>query len=156
MGHQLAIFLATGFGVGYAPKAPGTLGSLIGVPFAIASQIYCESITEKWITLLLCLLLGWYVTHVAEKALGQHDDQRIVIDEIVGIITTLIFFEFNWWTVLAGFLLFRLFDIWKPGPIGTIDSQWPGSLGTFFDDILAGVFAAFSLHYILKLGVSIL
>ena len=137
---RLAIFLATGFGSGLSPKAPGTMGSVAAIPLIWATKTL---VNDNWLDqtgVLVCIyLVGMWSTHRTEMIWRTHDDGRIVIDEIAGMFTTLIWFPFELTTVMAGFALFRLFDIWKPGLIGTIDEKWPGAWGTFFDDVLAGI-----------------
>jgi phosphatidylglycerophosphatase A len=152
--QSFMIFLATGFGVGYSKKAPGTLGSLVGLPFAIALGYSDLTLVMKVVVLLIVTAFGFWVTAVAEKALGIHDDQRIVIDEVVGQMVTISLFTPTFLSVAVGFLLFRLFDIWKPGLIGYVDEKMPGAVGTFFDDILAGIAGAVCMYFIFKFGRS--
>lgn len=149
---RFMIYLATGLGVGNSPKAPGTFGSLVGLPFGYALAASSLDTNGRAVVMFLCVLFGLYVTYRAEKILGTHDDQRIVIDEIVGQIVAVGFFTPTIPILVAGFALFRLFDIWKPGPIGYIDERWPGAWGTFFDDILAGIVAAAVIAAYLQYG----
>ncbi len=149
---KLCVILATGFGVGYSKKAPGTLGSLIGIPLGILVSSNSMVFTDHLFAVLVLIFLGFIITVRAERVFNIHDDQRIVIDEIVGQALTIAFFEPSWIVVLVGFGLFRLFDIWKPGPIGYIDEHLPGAWGTFFDDILAGIFALGILYLFIRTG----
>jgi phosphatidylglycerophosphatase A len=142
------VFAATGFGVGHSKVAPGTLGSLVGIPFAFLLSSSSLSQASKAALLLLLLACFFLITARAEKILATHDDQRIVIDEVAGQMVTLVFFDPTFVNVIFGFFLFRLFDIWKPGPIGYIDERLPGAWGTFFDDIAAGGFACAVLYFI--------
>ncbi len=143
--NRLAIFIATGFGSGLAPKAPGTFGSAAALPLIwLFHQDQWTPIETLFWVLVVCII-GIWSTDVTEKAWNLHDDPRIVVDEFAGMFVTLAWFPFTVPNVIAGFLLFRLFDIWKPGPIGYIDEHGPGAWGTFFDDIVAGVFAALIL-----------
>ncbi len=139
---RLIVLLGTGFGTGYSKKAPGTLGSLVGLPLAYAISASSLNMVERGILVGALLVFGFYITAKTEQFFGGHDDQRIVIDEVIGQIVTIAFFEASFFIVVAGFALFRLFDIWKPGPIGYIDENLPGAWGTFFDDILAGIAGA--------------
>lgn len=150
---RLIVVLATGFGVGFSKKAPGTLGSLVGIPFAVALAAADVSLTMKCLILSAVILFGFYITARVERIWQTHDDQRIVIDEIVGQMIVLAWFPPNLVTVILGFALFRLFDIWKPGPIGWIDSKAPGAWGTFFDDVLAGIAGALVLYFIQQSGL---
>lgn len=92
----------------------------------------------------ICALGVWSIARV-EALWNTHDDGRIVIDEVAGMFLTLSWFPFDVLHVALGFALFRLFDIWKPGPVGYIDEKWPGAWGTFFDDVVAGAFAGICL-----------
>lgn len=147
---RLVLFLATGFGAGYAKKAPGTWGSVVGLPFAVLLA-HCDlSIAVKAVIMLIVVHLGFMITARTEAIWKTHDDQRIVIDEVVGQMVTLVWFPPSVLTTLIGFGLFRLFDIWKPGPIGWIDRDGPGAWGTFYDDIAAGAVGAailYGIHY---------
>lgn len=139
---RLAIGLATGFGAGYGPKAPGTFGTLVGLPFVWIIHSMDLSITSKMLCLIATCIIGYWSIFRVEQIWQRHDDPRIVIDEIAGIVFTLVWFDHSYLTYTLGFLFFRLFDIWKPGPIGYVDEHWPGAAGTFFDDIIAGLAAA--------------
>lgn len=143
-------FLAFGLGSGLSPVAPGTAGSLAALVPAIALAA-----VPLWAGLLLVALafvLGCYLCGQASRRLGVHDHGGIVWDEFVGLWLVLLFLPFDllWW--LAGFTLFRLFDIFKPWPIRWLDEKVEGGLGIMVDDILAAVYALM----ILKLGALIL
>ena len=90
--------------------------------------------------------MGVWLCGKASSDLGVHDHPGIVWDEFAGMFVTMIAVPVTWISVLAGFLLFRLFDIWKPWPIGLLDKRVSGGLGIMLDDILAGVFAAVVLQ----------
>lgn len=140
--NRLAVFIATGFGSGLAPKAPGTVGSLACIPLIwVFHQDQWTWLETVFLIILFCLI-GIWATARTEKIWGIHDDPRIVVDEFAGMFVTLAWFPFDLPYVISGFLLFRLFDIWKPGPIGYVDEHGPGAWGTFFDDVIAGAFAA--------------
>ena len=137
-------FLAFGLGSGAVPFAPGTFGTLAAIPF-------------YW--LMSELPLGWYLTVVAatfvwgvwlcdksSRDLGVHDHSGIVWDEFVGYWITMIAVPVDWIWALLGFILFRLFDILKPWPIGPVDRRVHGGLGIMLDDVLAGVMAAVVLQ----------
>lgn len=133
-------FLAFGFGSGLARKAPGTWGTLAGllfVPFLQALPLWAG----LSIIVLGTLFGVWLCGKVADD-LGVHDHGGIVWDEIVAIWLTLILLPAHWSWWLAGFLLFRLFDILKPWPISVLDRRLGGGLGIMLDDLLAAVFAA--------------
>ena len=140
---KCAVFVATGFGSGLAPKAPGTFGSMVAIPLLWASKsLIPDSLVTNILILIAVSTAGFWATHRTETLWGTHDDSRIVVDEIAGMFATLIWFPLTLETVIAGFVLFRIFDIWKPGPIGHIDENWHGAWGTFFDDVLAGAVSA--------------
>lgn len=132
--------------------APGTWGSLPGIPLAIGIHELVRSQTgEQWPALFftglaaVCLLLVpgcLSIIRRTEAHWGTHDDKRIVIDEVLGMVLTLVWFPPTPAVLVLGFALFRLFDIWKPWPVREIDQQWPGALGTLFDDVVAGLMAA--------------
>lgn len=97
-------------------------------------------------------ITSWLLIWHYEKKSNKHDDQQVVIDEIVGMMICLVGVPFNFRTFAAGFLIFRILDIAKPFPIGWIDRKVPGAAGTLFDDIVAGIIGWFFLHWILSMG----
>ena len=132
----VVLFLATGLFSGYSPFAPGTAGSLVGVlMFCLAhdSPFYLP------ITMAV-FLAGVPVAGRAEALFGQKDDKRIVIDEVAGQLIALYASPFALAPVACGFLLFRLFDIWKVWPIRRLE-EMPGGMGVMMDDVAAGIFA---------------
>lgn len=142
--------LAVAFPLGLAPKAPGTFGSLAGIPVGLFFFTYGHTLAQRiawpaWLvqTFLLSLLgvFSWWVIERTEKLWNTHDDGRIVIDEVLGQAIPLSFMAADWKVVLAAFVLFRFFDIVKPGPIGWADRKLPGAWGTLIDDVIAGIFA---------------
>jgi phosphatidylglycerophosphatase A len=144
----LAGILATAGGVGYAPIAPGTFGSAVGVAlFVVLSALHPLLFALTTATLFA---LGTWAADRAEDFFDKKDDGRIVIDEVVGQLLAL--FPLLWfanlagasWLALlgAGFLLFRLFDIWKPGPVAWAERHFEGGAGVMLDDVVAGALAA--------------
>lgn len=137
--NKTAIFLATGCYVGYIPFAPGTFGSLIGLPLCfLLAEI---QLSAAIIAALLIIALAIWISNVAEQALERKDPGCIVIDEIAGMAVTLIGLPLNLTTVTIGFILFRILDILKPFPIRILDKRLPGGLGIVADDVAAGIFA---------------
>lgn len=140
-------------GIGRLPKAPGTFGSVPGLAVGALLHTGAEMASESVLMqrtlilagLLAVTLVAYWAIDRTERTLGIHDDGRIVIDEVAGQALTVALFQPAVWTLLLGFALFRLFDIWKPGPIGWCDRTLPGALGTLLDDLLAGVCAALVL-----------
>lgn len=144
--------LATGFGSGLSPIMPGTMGSLAAIP--------CWYLLD-WLSLPLYLLavviacvIGFYLCHVTARDMGVHDHGSIVWDEFVGMWITLIAIPSNDWRWVAlGFILFRIFDIWKPWPISWFDKNIKGGAGIMIDDIVAGIVAAVILFLLGYYGV---
>ena len=145
---SVAGILATAGGVGYAPIAPGTFGSALGVAlFVPLSGLHPLLFALTTATLLA---LGTWAADRAEVFFGKKDDGRIVIDEVVGQLLTLspllFFTNPGGGHLLAllgtGFLLFRLFDIWKPGPVSWAERRFAGGAGVMLDDVVAGALAA--------------
>lgn len=132
-------FLAFGFGSGAIPKAPGTWGTLAAVPFVLIWQQL--PLAGYLLVLVLATLLGIWLCDRTARDMGVHDHGGIVWDEFVGMWLTMLLAPPGWLWLLAGFVLFRLFDIWKPWPIGWVDRRVGGGFGIMLDDILAGLMA---------------
>ena len=137
---NLNCLLSTWVGTGLLRPMPGTLGSFVAVAFG-----YVVSTMGFWFYMaVLCFLIiaAYYAVSAYERASEDHDDQSIVIDEVIGIMIAGIpaIFEPGLW--LWAFLLFRFFDIIKPFPISWVDQKIKGAWGVLLDDILAG-FVAF-------------
>ncbi|AYA03183.1 phosphatidylglycerophosphatase A [Acinetobacter sp. WCHAc010034] len=142
--NRCVVFCGVGFGSGLAPKAPGTFGSAFALLFIPLWLVIGFSGTI--IAVALMSLIGIYICGQTAKVMGVHDDGRIVWDEFAGqsltFLPLLYLGAMNWFWALAGFALFRLFDIWKPWPIRVIDRQVGGGFGIMLDDIIAGAWAA--------------
>lgn len=137
--RRLDHWLVYGFGTGLMPKAPGTWGTLPGVALFL---LLAHLSVPVYITLTaLLFVLGIWVCGRVGKELGVHDHGSIVWDEVVGYLITMTAVPADWPWVIAGFALFRLFDILKPWPIGWVDRRVTGGLGVMLDDVLAGVMA---------------
>ncbi len=130
--------LAFGLGSGAAPKAPGTAGTVVAIPFYLLLRTLDPPV-YLLVTAALFLFGVWLCQRVSDD-LGVHDHSGIVWDEWVGLFVTLWLAPPGWGWLLAGFLLFRLFDIWKPWPIGWLDRRVSGGLGIMLDDLLAGLY----------------
>jgi phosphatidylglycerophosphatase A len=137
--RKLAHFMAFGFGAGKIPAAPGTFGTLIGIPVYLLLQPL--SLLMYAVAVLALFGLGIWLCHVTEKDLGVHDHPGIVWDEIVGYLITMFMAPNGWVWIVLGFALFRLFDIWKPFPIRQIERRIQGGLGNMLDDALAGFYS---------------
>lgn len=145
-----AHFCALGFGSGLAKKAPGTFGTIIGMPMFLL--IAGLDFYMQLASIFGMFLIGIYCCDKTGKALGVSDHGSIVLDEIVAMMLVLTITppQWQWW--LAAFLLFRLFDIWKPAPIRQFDAKVKGGLGVMLDDVLAAVYAIISLKILLWLN----
>ncbi|MBI5136186.1 MAG: phosphatidylglycerophosphatase A [Nitrospirae bacterium] len=148
--NRALVFIATGFGSGYLPKAPGTFGSLVGL--LIAWPLLALPLPPYLLATAACCALGVVAAGVAERRFGVKDPGAIVIDEIAGILVTLIAVTPTLPHLLLGFALFRLFDITKPFPCRWAERRLGGGLGVMADDILAGIYAAAALHLTLYLS----
>jgi len=148
-----AHFCALGFGSGLAKKAPGTFGTLAGLPIFLL--IAGLGFYSQLVIIFVLFLIGIYCCDKTGKALGVSDHGSIVWDEIVAIMLVLTVTPYQWQWWLAAFLLFRLFDIWKPAPIRQCDAMVKGGFGVMLDDLLAAVYAIVSLKILLWLSTHI-
>ena len=138
-------FVAFGFGTGLAPFAPGTVGSLLGVLLAwllLDAGLFAQIGTG----LFLCAAGVWICGESARR-IGVHDHPGIVWDEITGMYMTLLVVPTHIGLWIAAFLLFRLFDIWKPWPIRDLDHRLAGGAGIMLDDLVAALYAAVLLAF---------
>jgi phosphatidylglycerophosphatase A len=165
----------TTFGVGYLPLAPGTWGSMVGVAIYlfvwwIETNIGIRFLQQGWnaeqitawidatnvIIFIVFCLIGIWASGRATQLFQNKDPQKVVVDEIIGQLLVFMFipFDVHWYYVVAGFLLFRLFDIWKPYPIDSLQNL-PAGIGVCADDILAGVYGGgcLSLLYAIKISL---
>jgi len=147
MKKRLALLLASNFGLGYAPVAPGTFGTLAGIPvFYLMSGLSPAAFALVW---LLLLGLSFWAADQAGRYYGVVDDGRIVIDELVGYLAAVAWLPFSWSTAGLGFILFRLFDITKPPPVNWFDQKLKNGFGVVLDDVAAGIYAAIVLRLLL-------
>lgn len=144
------LFIAQGFYSGRLPKMPGTWGTMVAVPLFIwMSEL---SLTNYLLITLVITVFGFWLCGVACKTLGKHDHPSVVWDEIAGYLCTMIAVPATWEYIIIGFLLFRLFDIWKPWPISWANREIKGGTGVMVDDIMAAIPAALLLHALIFLG----
>ncbi|MBT0585821.1 phosphatidylglycerophosphatase A family protein [Alteromonas oceanisediminis] len=143
-------FLALGFGSGLIPFMPGTMGSIAAIPLVILVAMG-SPLSFAFIT-LLSFIVGIIVCQRTAVDMGVHDHGSIVWDEVAGMLVTFLFVPLNVASVIAGFALFRLFDILKPWPISFLDKHMHGGLGIMLDDIVAGAMACICLHLGLYYG----
>ena len=145
--ERAVLFVATGFFIGTVPFAPGTFGSLIGLPVCfLLSRL---NLLQSVIYILVFILFAIGIASAAEKILKQKDPGQIVIDEIAGLMVTFAGLPFNLKTALAGFIIFRVFDILKPFPIRILERRVGGGTGVVLDDVLAGVYGNLILRLVI-------
>ncbi|KTD18853.1 phosphatidylglycerophosphatase A [Legionella lansingensis] len=130
-------FIAFGFGSGLMPIAPGTWGTLAAIPIYLL--IAGQSLAVYLVFTILAFLIGVWVSDKVSRDLGVHDYSGIVCDEVVGYLLTMMMAPVGLFWIVTGFLLFRIFDIWKPEPIRSIDHHVRGGIGIMLDDLLAAV-----------------
>ena len=145
--NDLIVFLATGFFTGFLPTMPGTWGTFAGIPLVIISH-RLTSIMQAVVTIVFVTFAA-YIAGRAEILFEDRDARPIVIDEMVGFLITLLWLPLNFLTLCLGFVLFRLFDIVKPPPIGIVEKRLHGGWSIVLDDVLAGVFANVTLRLLL-------
>lgn len=138
-----AHFFSLGFGSGLAPKAPGTVGTLIGYPLFFL--IEAQSFSMQLCIITALFIIGIWFCDATGKAIGVRDHGSIVWDEIVAMMLVLTFTPKTVFFYVLAFALFRLFDIWKPFPIRQCDAKLKGGFGVMFDDLLAAIYAIFCI-----------
>jgi phosphatidylglycerophosphatase A len=145
--NDIVVFLATGFFTGFLPTMPGTWGTFAGIPLIIITH-RLTSIMQALVTIVFVTFAA-YIAGRAEILFEDRDARPIVIDEMAGFLITLLWLPLNFVTLCLGFILFRLFDIVKPPPIGILEKPLRGGWGIVLDDVLAGVFANVTLRLLL-------
>lgn len=140
-------FATLGF-IGYLPIAPGTWGTLAGLIFVMVADL---SIPVHLTLIMAVTVFGVISSGVAEKVIGETDSEHIIIDEFAGFLVSVFFLPHTYSYLIAGFLLFRIFDILKPFPIGKLEKAFKGGAGIMADDILAGIFTNMMLQIWIKI-----
>lgn len=141
-------FIASGFGSGLSPIAPGTMGTLAAMPLWFLFALFLP--TWGYIAVIIVAAFsGIIICQKASDELGVHDHGGIVWDEFVGLWITMICVPISWPNAILGFLIFRFFDVLKPWPIKVIDEKVTGGFGIMLDDILAGIFSLITIHILL-------
>jgi len=144
---KIALILSIWFGIGLLPGIPGTFGTAGAIPLYLLIDFL--GARYQALFLLLTIIGAIWSSHRSQLILGRTDPREIVIDEIAGFLLTIIFIPFTWLTLIAGFFLFRFFDILKPPPIKKIENKLKGGIGVVLDDLVAGVYAHLSLRLLL-------
>lgn len=139
-------FIAFGFGSGAIPVAPGTFGTLLAIPFYLAIQNVSHNIYLALV--IIIMLASMWLCNKVSKEIKVHDHQGMCLDEFVGYLVTMYAAPHGLVWIILGFLLFRLFDIWKPQPIRYVDQKIKGGVGMILDDVVAGIYASIVLHII--------
>ena len=145
------MLVATWFGVGFLPMAPGSWGSLAALPFAwVIANLW--GVIGLGVAAAIAFIVGWWAAAIVAKASAVEDPETVVIDEVAA----------QWLVLLAvppaplpyalAFVLFRIFDIWKPWPVRWADRRVKGGLGIMLDDLLAAVYAVFLVSVLVALG----
>lgn len=150
MKRRIGYVLATWFGCGLVPLAPGTAGTLGAIPLFLVLRS-SGPVAVLFVASILAIVGVWAADHVIART-GQHDPQIVVIDEVVGVLITLAASAPTWTSLVLGVVLFRIFDQWKPWPARQLESL-PGGFGVVMDDVAAGVWGAIVLGLI-RAGLS--
>jgi phosphatidylglycerophosphatase A len=146
---RIALAISTWFGIGLLPGIPGTLGTAGAVPL----YVLIDSLGGRYRALFVLIAVAGAIwsSHRAQRILRKADSREIVVDEVAGFLLTTVLLPFTWLTLIAGFLLFRFFDILKPPPIRKIEQEVRGGLGIVLDDLVAGAYAHLCLRLLLYL-----
>jgi phosphatidylglycerophosphatase A len=147
--EKTVTILATGFFIGNMPVAPGTFGTVLGLPLCFL--LSGLDLSFAILLSIIFVLFAIWIAHEAEIILKKKDPGCIVIDEIAGIMVTFLGLPFNITTAVAGFLIFRLFDILKPFPIRYLERNLSGGAGVVLDDVAAGIYSNLSLRVVVLL-----
>ena len=143
---KLIKILATGFYFGKAPIAPGTVGTIWGIPVAfLLAQLgpYAYMLGA-----IVFTIFAIFIAEAYEKKIDVHDAREVVIDEVVGYVIAMTWLPLTWQSFVAAFIVFRLLDWLKPFPIGMIDKKVKGGLGVVADDVVAGIITNFILQVV--------
>ena len=143
---KIALWIATVGPVGRIKYAPGTFGSLCAIPLLLLSQNQSQLL---WLLFIVFTILGIWSSGAAAKKLNIHDPSIVVIDEVCGMLITFLFVPITWYTILIGYVCFRIFDIFNPPPIRLLEKA-PGGIGIVLDDLGAGLYANLILHVVLR------
>jgi len=146
--RRFVIISATWFGTGFSPVASGTVGTLAAIPL----YLLLSEIPLMWYLLILLAFFFYscWVSGQAEIIFGEKDSGKIVIDEVIGFLVTMTGVPCKWQWVIAGFFLFRFFDITKIPPARFFDRQVKNGYGVVLDDVVAGIYAAVILHMLMR------
>lgn len=146
---RIALVLSIWFGAGLLPVMPGTYGTVAAIPlYAVGSFLA----PQYQVSILLLITIGAiWSSQRSQQALGVSDSPQIVIDEVAGFLLTIVCIPFTWLALVAGFFLFRFFDILKPPPIRWVELRLTGGMAIVLDDLVAAAYAHISLRLVLHL-----
>ena len=143
--------LASFFGLGYLPFAPGTWGTLGGVLiYFLEGNLF---FWWKLLILIIIFFIGIWVADLADRSWGTHDNGKIVIDEVAGYLVGVIIFSFTWQRAIGAFFLFRFFDVLKIPPANIADKKIGGGFGVMVDDTVSGIYTLIVMLFLFKFGV---
>ena len=148
MKEHITILLSTFFYLGKIPVAPGTFGTLGAIPLYYILIFYLDKFEYLFVTIIV-VLLSVILSNMAAKVFNDEDPNEVVIDEVAGFLTTMVFIPFSITNVFVAFILFRFFDITKPFPSRQLEGL-RGGLGIVLDDIAAGIWANICLQLLIK------
>lgn len=143
---RAGLLIATAFGTGYAPGAPGTLGAAVGLVWHFATRHWSPA--AQLTSLMALVLVGIWAAGVAARHAGREDPGHVVVDEVAGQAITLVLLPVGPMGAVAGFILFRFFDIFKPWPVRQFE-RLPGGWGIMADDVMAGVYGWVALRLVM-------
>lgn len=147
--HKIVRCLASGFGLGYVPVAPGTFGTVFGTALFFLLRYQFPHSVEWFVRFsMVVAALSFGIAHLAEKSYGRKDSQHIVIDEIAGVLVCYMFLPYSTFNLVMGFILFRLFDVAKIFPARWCQDNLPGGFGVVADDLVAGAQGGLILYYL--------
>jgi len=141
-------FIGSAFGLGFLPLVPGTWGTLLGIPLAI--------VLDRWGLLpymgVTLLLIGFSIlmAELCAPYWEEIDNPHFVLDEVAGYLVTVVMLPLNTRVIVAGFIIFRILDMWKPGPIRVLERRVPGGLGVTIDDVAAGIIGSLILQAVYR------
>lgn len=147
MSKKIIILIATGFYTGYAPIAPGTFGTLLGIPLGLLFS-RCSAASQLLLFLIVFFIFS-FIAGRAEEYFNKKDASHIVCDEVLGFLVSMFLIPYTIFNIIIVFFLFRFFDIFKPFPIRMIDQRIKNGYGVVLDDVLAGVYANIAFHILM-------
>lgn len=140
--RRVVLFIASGGGLGYAPIASGTFGTLVALPlFWLFDPLRHVSVVVYVLAYVAMVAGACWIAGRAEALYGEHDSGKIVIDEVVGYLAATLFLAPTWEHAILAFFVFRALDVIKPWPAGWIDRQMPGGTGVVLDDVVSGLYS---------------